>query len=86
MPSKGSGRAAGTPEGRLQLVGGVAKSSVRARVSSLTADQKRRICWLFDHCGGDADYTAERCGIVKVQRGDVLAVVLADTRKGRLAA
>ncbi len=60
--------------------------SVRTRVSSLRRDQRRVICDLFDDCGGDADYTAERCGIIGVQRGDVLAVVLADTRAARRAA
>lgn len=58
----------------------------RRRVTALTPDQKRRICWLFDSCGGDADYTAERCGFIGVQRGDVLAVVLADTRRMKVAA
>lgn len=53
----------------------------RKRVSALTSDQRKQITWLFDHWQGDADHVADRCGIIGVQRADVLAVVLADTRR-----
>jgi hypothetical protein len=52
----------------------------RKRVSALTTDERKRIVFLFDW-NGDPDYVAERCGIIGVQRGDVLAVVLMDTRR-----
>jgi hypothetical protein len=54
----------------------------RKRVSALTPAERRQIVYLFDAWAGDADHVADRCGIVGVQRADVLAVVLAETRKG----
>lgn len=49
----------------------------RKRVPSLSPEKRREIVALFD-ITDDYDYVAERC---LVQRADVLAVVLADTRK-----
>lgn len=54
----------------------------RKRVTSLTPEQRRTIVYLFDALSGDYDAVAQRCGILGVQRADVLAIVLADTRKG----
>ncbi|HXS98770.1 MAG TPA: hypothetical protein VN736_29440 [Candidatus Limnocylindrales bacterium] len=59
----------------------VRRKPTRKRTGSFTAEQKRRIIFLFDQTNGDADYAAERCGVVGVQRADVLAIVLADTRR-----
>lgn len=50
----------------------------RKRIPGLTDDKKREIITLWDMTGCDYDYVAERC---MVQRADVLAVVLADTRR-----
>jgi hypothetical protein len=54
----------------------------RKRVTQLTPDEKRRIIFLFDASGGDYDQAADRCGIPGLQRADVLAIVLADMRRG----
>ncbi len=53
----------------------------RKRVGSLKNEERSRIVFLFDHSGGDADYVADRCGVIGIQRADVLAVVLAETRR-----
>ncbi len=53
----------------------------RKRVTSLTAEERRRIVFLFDATGGDYDQVADRCEIPGVQRADVLAIVLDDTRR-----
>lgn len=52
----------------------------RTRVMSLSAEEHRRIIYLFDHSGGDADYAADRCGVIGIQRADVLAIALWQTR------
>ena len=53
----------------------------RKRVNSLSVEQRKQVVYLFDHANGDVDQVADRCGIIGIQRGDVLAIVLAETRK-----
>ena len=53
----------------------------RKRVMSLTQDERKQIVYLFDHSGGDADYVTQAVSFAVLQRADVLAVVLAETRR-----
>ena len=56
-------------------------STKRRRVTALTGDERRRVVFLFDALQSDPDQVVERAGIIGLQRGDVLAIVLGEMRK-----